>query len=82
MTASKHPTSKCGQTVARTILPVIGDLRSDLMTNSREILFEEICVRPTTGVFVAEQDLGHSIDKPEFFLGVASLSPKTLLIDL
>jgi len=32
-------------------------LRSDLMTNSREILFEEICVRPTTGVFIAEQDL-------------------------
>jgi len=27
------------------------------MTNDREILFEEICVRPTTGVFVAEQDL-------------------------
>jgi len=27
------------------------------MTNSREILFEEMCVRPTTGVFVAEQDL-------------------------
>jgi len=60
VTASKHPTSKCGQTVARTILPVIGDLRSDLMTNSREILFEETCVRYTTGVFVAEQDLTES----------------------
>jgi len=60
VTASKHPMSKCRPTVARTILLVIGDLQSGLMTNSRKILFEEICVRPTTGVFVAEQDLSHS----------------------
>ena len=55
--SQKHDANVLLEGPSRGLSPVTRGSRSDLMTNSHEILFMEICGRPTTGVFVAEQDL-------------------------